>query len=312
MIRVIDGVPHVRPCRHIPAEGSESNEWAPTPIAVMFERLTTHLPLAGGTAMARVASGEPRAIAALRDEAPWMAPALDRLSEQLGLQLWAGRPWVAFRPMLLVGPPGAGKSHLARRLGELAGCGSAGLSFAGTHSSVELAGNPRGYKHQQPSFPACAMNRLGTANPIIIVDEVEKGSHNGGRDPLAKLLDLLEPSTAAHYFDGCLAAEIDLSHVNWVLTSNSLDGLPAPLLSRVDVVEVDGPGPEHADIVLTQLWRAAAARLGVTPEGLPALDPAVERELRRLFERTRSVRRMRRAIDALLAIEVRRLDRTAH
>jgi ATP-dependent Lon protease len=312
VIRVIDGVPHVRPCRHIPPEGTENSEWAPTPIAVMFERLTTHLPLAGGPALAQAPCGEPRLIAALRDEAPWMAPALDRLSEQLGLQLWAGRPWAAFRPLLLLGPPGAGKSHLARRLGELAGCGSAGLSFAGTHSAVELAGNPRGYKHQQPSFPACAMNRLGTANPVIVVDEVEKGSANGGRDPLAKLLDLLEPSTAARYFDGCLAAEIDLSHVNWVLTANSLDGLPAPLLSRVDVVEVSGPGPEHADAVLTQLWRAAAARLEVPPAALPAVDPAVERALRRLFERTRSVRRMRRAIEALLALEARRLERTAH
>jgi ATP-dependent Lon protease len=312
MIRVIDGVPHVRPCRCIPPEGIENSDWAPTPIAVMFERLTTHLPLAGGAALAQAPCGEPRVIAALREEAPWMAPALDRLSEQLGLQRWAGRPWVAFRPMLLVGSPGAGKSHLAHRLAELAGCGAAGLSLAGTHSAAELAGNPRGYRHQQPSFPSCAINRLGTANPVLVVDEVEKGSANGGRDSLAKLLDLLEPSTAARYFDGCLAAEIDLSHVNWVLTANSVDGLPPPLLSRVDVVEVDGPGPEHAGIVLTQLWRAAAARLGVPPSALPALEPVVEGGLRRLFEQTRSVRRMRRAIEALIAIEARRLERTAH
>ena len=153
------------------------------------------------------------------------------------------------------------------------------------------------------------MQRTMTANPVVVIDEVEKTSISNIGDPVATLLTLLERSSAARYFDGCLAAEIDLSHVNWMLTANSAARLPTPLLSRVQVVEVRGPGPEHAELVLAMLWRDVARDAGLPPAALPRLEAAAETMLLRLFRNTRSVRRLRRAIEALVAASARHAPR---
>ncbi len=308
---VVDGKAHIRPCRSIPSDGNGA-EWM-TSIATLYEPLTTPLPLAGASTLTRARQDkEPRIAAALRAEAPWMAAAIDRIADQAAFSLWAGRPWLSLRPVLLVGPPGAGKTHLARRLGALSGCGDAVLSFAGVNSNAELAGNPRGFRHTQPCLPTMTMLRTGTANPVVVIDEVEKAACGDNGDPVATLLGMLERSTAARFFDGCLAVEIDLSHVNWVLTANRIDRLPAPLLSRVDVVEVAGPGPEHAELVLANLWRSVARDAGLPPSALPHIEVAAEASLLRLFRNTRSVRRLRRAIETLVAVSARHVPRTVN
>lgn len=304
--------PHVRPCVSIPSDGNETNEWIAS-IPHLYERLTSPLPLAGASTLPRSRGGdEPRLAAALRAEAPWLGNAIDRIADQAAMQLWAGRPWLAFRPLLLVGPPGAGKTHLARRIGELSGCGSAILSLAGVNSNAELAGNPRGFRHAQPCFPAIAMLRAQCANPVIVIDEVEKAACGDMGDPVGTLLGLLERSTAGRYFDGCLAAEIDLSHVNWILTANRVDRLPTPLLSRIDVVEVSGPGRDHAEVVLAGLWRAVARDVGLPPSALPRIEAVAETALLRLFRNTRSVRRLRRAIETVVAVSARQVPRTVN
>lgn len=309
---VLDGKPHVRPCRSIPSDGNENNDWVAS-ISQLYETLTTPLPLAGASALPRShGAGEPRIAAVLRFEAPWMAAAIDRIADQAAFGLWAGRPWLSLRPMLLVGPPGAGKTHFARRLGALSGCGDAVLSFSGVSSNAELAGNARGFRHPQPNFPAMTMLRTCTANPLIVIDEVEKVASGDMGDPVGTLLGMLERSTASRFFDGCLAAEINLSHVNWIMTANRIDALPAPLLSRVDVVEVAGPGPEHAEMILTTLWRDVARDVGLQPSALPRIEVAAETALLRLFRNTRSVRRLRRAIETLVAVSARHVPRTVN
>lgn len=312
MIQIVEGKPFVRPCRFIPSDGNEFGD-ALASISALYEPLTKMLPLAGSTVLLPSRAGEePRITAALRAEAPWLAAAIDRLGEQAAMNQWAGKPWLSFRPMLLVGPPGAGKTHLARRIGALSGCGDAILSFAGVNSSNELAGNPRGFRHQQPCFPACVLQRLKVANPVIIIDEVDKVPASAMGDPADTLLGMLERSTANRFFDGCLAAEVDLSHINWVLTANSLTKLSAPLLSRVDVVEVRGPGPEHAEVVLASLWRDVARDAGLPPSDLSRLEAAAETLLLRLFRNTRSVRRLRRAIETVVAVSARHARRAVN
>ncbi|RKE45883.1 MULTISPECIES: AAA family ATPase [unclassified Sphingomonas] len=306
---VVDGKPHVRPCVSIPTYGNEANKCIAS-IGDVYSPLTTPLPLAGAPMLARTRGNESHIAATLRAEAPWMDAVIGRLADQATLQLRAGLPWLSFRPLLLVGPAGAGKTHLARRIGELSGCSSAILSLAGASSNAELAGSPRGFRHPQPNFAAMAMLRTGIANPVIVVDEVEKAASGDLGDPVATLLGLLDRSTSSRYFDGCLAAEIDLSHVNWILTANRIDRLPEALLSRVEVVEVLGPGPAHAEMIVASLWRDIARDFGLPPSALPRVEAAAQTALLRLFRNTRSLRRLRRAIETLVAVSGRHVPRT--
>lgn len=229
----------VRPCQRIEPDTKEF-DGLPT-IASRYGALTTELPLAGADSLKPLANGELDITARLRARAPWYREAIDLLDQQLRLQLWLGRPWIAFRPLLLVGPPGCGKSHLARMIAERAGVGHSILSLAGVADATTVEGTPRGFTSTMPCFPALAMAQHGTANSIVVADEIDKaGTSARHGDPVAALLTLIEPDTAKQYWDRCLLAPVDISNVNWILTANSLERLSAPLRSRLDIIKVEG------------------------------------------------------------------------
>lgn len=140
------------------------------------------------------------------------------------------------------------------------------------------------------------------ANPVLELDELDKagGSRRAG-NPHKALLAMLEPSTAKAYFDVCLMCEVDLSAACWILTANDASDLPRPLLSRLDVIRVGPPGPEHLDDLIADIVAGFARRWGVSPETLPNLPPRATRAIRDAFGGHRSVRRLRRHVEGLLA-----------
>jgi hypothetical protein len=269
-----------------------------------FTSLLGELPLKG-----RVA--DPDAfVDALTASFPWMADALAGLRDDLRLRAFAGQPWLWFRPLLLVGPPGTGKTLLARQLFHRAGVGADLIRAGGASDNRHLQGTARGWSGAQPCGALRAVQRHGCGNPGIVVDEVDKagGSDRNGRLH-DTLLSLLEPVSARAYYDDCLCVELDLSSVCWVLTANTTAGLPAPLRSRLTIVDVPAPDGSAFDAILADLLGEVAGELGLRRATLPPLDPALRQALRADLDRHGDVRRVRRGLTRALARAAARTPR---
>ena len=262
-----------------------------------YQALVKPLPLRGGEADPGQLRG------ALLAEFPHLGDAIDRITGDLRLRRRAGVTWVRFRPVLLVGPPGVGKTRFAKRLAQLLKLGYGEVGGAGSSDDRMLRGTARGWHGAQPAFPLLVMLRTGGANPLIVVDEVDKagGSERNG-DIRQTLLPMLEVETARAWFDEALLAPADLSGVSWLLTANDLATLSAPLLSRVAVVRVPVPGPAFFDPLLAGIVRSIAAELGVDPAALPPLVPEARESLRRGFIERPDLRRIRRAVESALCV----------
>ena len=215
--------------------------------------------------------------------------------------------------MLLVGPPGCGKSHLARLIAGRSGTGFAILDLAGSSDNRTLEGMARGWTSAQPCFPAVTINRTATANPVVCLEEIDKAGGSGRNgDPLATILTMIEPSTARGYFDKCLLAPLDLSHVNWIMTANDASRLPGPLRSRLDIIVLTGPGPEHFDALFGNLLRDLAGGWALRPDMLPSIDRNIEIMLRDRFVHHRSARRLMRELETVLSAMIRTMPRPVH
>jgi hypothetical protein len=288
----------------IPNDEFESDVFERETVRKRFNGLTTDLPLTGAVGLRRQSSGELAAVTQLRDEAPWLEPVITIIEGQLERQLLLGRPWVKIDPLLIVGAPGTGKSWVARRIAEVCSLGTASVDLAGSMDAMQIAGSARGWTNAQPCLPAAAMAQTRTANPMIIVEEVEKaGGSNHNGDPVAAMLNLIEPETAQHYHDRCLQTEIDVSQASWVMTANAItDRLPKPFLSRVEVVEVVAPPLDMFDILLGQLLASTARRWQLPAELAPQLPASAINTLRGDYARNSSIRRLAKLVDRISAL----------
>ena len=179
-----------------------------------------------------------------------MGPATEHIWHALRKSVREDLPGFRFAPLLLLGPPGIGKSHWARRLAELLEVPTTVVEATGEPASFALIGSQRGWSNASPGKVMETILREKCANPIIVVDEVEKAgevnSEKGLRFSLTDgLLPLLERMTASTCQCPYYRVRFDLSWVGWVLTANSLRGLPEPLLSRCPPLELPPVSKQH-------------------------------------------------------------------
>ena len=157
-----------------------------------------------------------------------------------------------------------------------------------------------------PSFAVQMVARHDCANPLIVGDEVDKvatSRYNGNVQDT--LLMMLEPTSAKRFYDEAPMAEVDLSFLSWVLTANSSNTINETLLSRMTVIEVDLPGPEHAPLLFNAMLTDVAAQFGLEAEMLPPLMDEIKDGLtQRIANGIHPLRRIKAAIRNVVAKEL--------
>lgn len=185
------------------------------------------------------------ALEPLYTDCPNFGDVLDDLTRYLGLSI-AGGASFNIMPVLLLGDPGVGKTHFGKRLAAVLGTEFEFISMNALSAGFVITGSSSSWRGAKCGKVAERLVRGQFANPVVLLDEVEKASGSTQSDPMAALYQLLEPETSRAFHDEFIDVDLDASQVFWVLTANTLDGIPPALLSRMAVYEVPSPTPDQA------------------------------------------------------------------
>jgi ATP-dependent Lon protease len=191
---------------------------------------------------------------ALFEALPNFGAVLEDIRKQLALCVDSNDS-VELPPMLLLGEPGIGKTHFARRLAELLGTGFGFVPMSSLTAGWVLSGASSQWKNAKPGKVFDTFLNGDYANPVIVVDELDKTAADGQYDPLGALYELLETETATRFVDEFVEVPIDASGAVWLATANDAARLPEPLLNRLTVYEIDAPDAEGSARIAQSIYR---------------------------------------------------------
>lgn len=249
-------------------------------LAAFYERMKK----LGGTRFL-VKPSRSDAIDSLYERCPNFGEVIDDLKKSMALAVSGNEP-MSFTPILLLGEPGIGKTHFAKALAEQLGTGYQFVSMSSLTAGWILSGASAQWNHAKPGKVAQTLVGSEVANPVIVLDEVDKAGGDGRYDPMGALYELLEHDTARRFRDEYVDVEMDASHILWVTTANDERHIPEPILNRMNVYSVPRPDADESFAIACRLYRETVAAhdwgFPIDPpeevmEGLASLPPREQR-----------------------------------